>query len=94
MKEGNSGFVFQYDRKYLQRDDAKAISLTLPLQEEAFESAILLPFFCGLMAEGVNKEIQCRLLKIDENDLFGLLLKTGDKDTIGAVTVRPNSTHE
>jgi serine/threonine-protein kinase HipA len=37
----------------------------------------------------VNKDIQCRLLRIDENDDFTRLLQTAGDDTIGAITVKP-----
>jgi hypothetical protein len=30
---------------------------------------------------------QCRIHKIDENDHFGLLLKTANEETIGAIRV-------
>jgi serine/threonine-protein kinase HipA len=42
-----------------------------------------------MLSEGVNRQLQCRTLKIDENDDFGLLLATAQFDTIGAVTVKP-----
>jgi serine/threonine-protein kinase HipA len=41
------------------------------------------------LSEGVNKNIQCRLLKIDENDHFGRLLLTAQDDNIGSITVKP-----
>jgi serine/threonine-protein kinase HipA len=87
MKEDGKYF-FQYDEKYLSDENNPAISLTLPKQKEVFESDFLFPFFFGLLAEGENKEIQCRLLKIDENDHFTRLLKTAGIDTIGGITVR------
>jgi len=45
-------------------------------------------FFYGMLAEGINKDIQCRLLKIDEEDDFTRLIKTAGEDTIGAITVK------
>jgi serine/threonine-protein kinase HipA len=48
----------------------------------------LFPFFYGLLAEGENKDMQCRILKIDENDSFTRLLKTASEDTIGGVIVK------
>jgi serine/threonine-protein kinase HipA len=42
-----------------------------------------------MLSEGVNRKLQCVLLKIDENDDFGLLTKTSQFDTIGAITVKP-----
>ena len=41
-----------------------------------------------MLSEGVNKKLQCRQLKIDENDFFNLLLETGNKEVIGAVYVK------
>ena len=43
----------------------------------------------NMLSEGVNKQLQCRLLKIDEQDHFGLLSATAQYDTIGAITVKP-----
>ena len=48
----------------------------------------LFPFFYGLLSEGINKDIQCRLYKIDENDDFTRLLLTAREDTIGSITVK------
>jgi serine/threonine-protein kinase HipA len=42
-----------------------------------------------MLSEGVNRKLQCRTLKIDEADDFGLLEATAQYDTIGAVTVKP-----
>jgi hypothetical protein len=41
-----------------------------------------------LLAEGEDKVLQCRLLKIDENDHFTRLLRTCQTETIGGVTVK------
>lgn len=80
-------YIFRYDDAYLQDQQAPAISLTLPKSSPVHTAQELFPFFQGLLAEGVNKEIQCRLLRIDENDDFTRLLRTAGDDTIGAVTV-------
>jgi HipA-like protein len=84
----NGKYYFQYSDDYLADDNKPAICLSLPKRKEAFISDNLFPFFFGLLAEGDNKELQCRTLKIDENDNFTRLLKTAGKDTIGGVTVR------
>ena len=81
-------YVFTYDQQYLNDPETSAISLTLPKTEEAYRSPVLFPFFFGLLSEGVNKQTQCRSLKIDENDHFTLLLKTADTDTIGSITIK------
>ena len=43
----------------------------------------------GLLAEGAQKERQCRELRIDERDLFTRLLETSAYGAIGAVYVTP-----
>ncbi len=85
-KEGR--FIFKYINEYLADDSLPSISLTLPKRNKPYVSAFLFPFFYGLLTEGENKNIQCRLLKIDENDHFTRLLKTASEDTIGGVTVK------
>lgn len=87
-KDGQGKYRFQYELAYLGRRDAYPISLTLPLQEAPVASDHLFPFFAGLLSEGVNKDIQCRLLRIDEDDEFSRLLATAGDDTIGAVTIK------
>jgi HipA-like protein len=82
-----NGYRFQYAPEYLGNPKCPAISLSLPKQEAPFESTVLFPFFFGLLAEGDNKALQCRVLRIDENDHFTRLMKTCAIETIGAVTV-------
>ncbi len=88
-KTGAGIFVFSYTDDYLHDPTMPPVSLTFPKSQQQYESKILFAFFQGLLSEGVNKDIQCRLLKIDENDDFTRLLKTAGDDTIGAVTVKP-----
>lgn len=84
----NNEYKFEYLKEYLADINLPAISLTLPKQTEPFYSKILFPFFFGLLAEGENKAIQCKLLKLDEDDHFTRLLKTANNDIIGAVSVK------
>lgn len=82
-----SGYRFTYDPAYLADPASRPVSATLPKRIESYSSTTLFPFFFGLLAEGSLKEVQCRTLKLDENDPFGRLLKTAAVDTIGDVTV-------
>ena len=52
IEQTDEGYKFTYDQKYLRRKQAKAVSLTIPLQEEPYESKNLFPFFDGLIPEG------------------------------------------
>lgn len=87
-KTDRPDYVFRYDDSYYANPATYAISLSLPKTQQQFYSKVLFPFFFGLLAEGTNKQTQCRLLRIDENDHFSLLLATATSDTIGSVTVK------
>lgn len=88
-KLSNKTYVFRYYYDYFVHPKKKAISLTLPKTQQEYRSNFLFPFFFNMLSEGSNKELQCRLLRIDNNDHFSLLLAIGNGDTIGAITVKP-----
>ena len=88
LVETSEGYEFTYDTDYLKDRSSPPVSLTLPKREEPYRSKYLFSFFYGLLAEGVQKAIQCRYMKIDEQDDFGRLLATSKYDCIGAVHVR------
>lgn len=85
----DDNYYFTYAEDYLASDENPSISLTLPRRKEPFVSRHLFPFFFGLLAEGDNKELQCRTLLIDEDDHFTRLIRTAGKDTIGGITIKP-----
>jgi HipA-like protein len=89
IKENRKSFVFRYDDLYYFDPEQPAISLTLPKTQKEYNSETLFPFFFNLLSEGVNRKLQSLLLRIDEDDHFGLLAATAQFDTIGAVTVKP-----
>ncbi len=87
-EENRQHFVFRYDDNYFNNATKPAISLTLPKTQKEYISKFLFPFFSNMIAEGENKKLQNRLLKIDEDDQFGLLMSTATADTIGNITVK------
>ena len=87
IKENSKSYIFRYEDAYFYDEKMPAISLTLSKKQQEYRNTHLFPFFFNLLAEGANKAIQCRQLKIDEDDYFSLLLATGGDDTIGAVNV-------
>ena len=87
LEETEEGFRFQYYREYAENRYLHAVSRTLAKRLEPHESPILFPFFAGLLTEGNTMQIQCRVLRLDEHDLFGRLLKTTHEDVIGNVTI-------
>jgi serine/threonine-protein kinase HipA len=81
-------YIFRYDDEYYINPACSAISLSMPKTQQEYRSHFLFPFFYGMLSEGVNRQTQCRLLRIDENDHFSLLLATAQFDTIGSITVK------
>lgn len=84
--EDEEGYHFQYDESYLEKSNYEAVSLNLPLQEEAFHDRLLFPFFDGLIPEGWLLDIAQKNWKLDPRDRMGLLLKTC-RDCVGAVSI-------
>lgn len=84
-----SGYTFAYDERYLRDSSMPDISATLPKTQSRYRADNLFPFFAGLLAEGAQKDRQCRELHIDERDLFTRLLETSAYGAIGAVYVTP-----
>lgn len=41
IAETEEGYIFSYDKEYLSREDAVAVSLTLPLRDEPYEMPVL-----------------------------------------------------
>lgn len=84
----DGGYTLVYDPLYLKDPATPNISAVLPKRSEPYHSPYLFPFFSGLLAEGENKAIQCKYLKLDEADEFGRLLATSQNDCIGAFYVK------
>lgn len=87
IKISSEEYIFQYDKDYLEKDNAKAISLNFPLQEKEFKSNYMFAFFFNMLAEGSMKDLQCKQLRIDKDDNFSRLLKTTNMNTIGSITL-------
>ncbi len=88
LTEDDMGYEFKYDAWYLQSEEAKAVSLTLPLTEKPYRDKVLFPFFDGLIPEGWLLDIAEHSWKISSRDRFSLLLACC-KDCIGNVSVIP-----
>ncbi len=86
VMEVETGYSFEYDKKYLEDNSAMAVSLTLPLSKEVYLSNILFPFFDGLIPEGWLLDIAQKNWKLNQRDRMGLLLACC-KDCIGAVSL-------
>ncbi len=89
LVKDDGGYTFRYDHSYFVDPSMPAVSATLPKTQEEYHSRHLFSFFYGLLAEGPQKERQCRELHIDEKDHFTRLLETSAYGAIGAVYVKP-----
>lgn len=86
LTEDGGEYRFRYDEAYLAREDAQPISLTLPLQTEAFVNPVLFPFFDGLIPEGWLLDVALRNTDVSILDRMSLLLLCC-KECIGSVSV-------
>ena len=84
QKEGL--YSFTYDETYLNSDNPKPVSLTLPLRKEPFEQKTMIPFFDGLIPEGWLLNIITDNWKINSRDRMGLLL-LACKECVGDVSI-------
>ena len=83
----DGSFTFRYTDTWMADNSKPGISLTLPKIGQEFRSKFLFPFFYNMLPEGSNKQVVCRLNKIDQTDYFGLLMTIAKYDSIGAVRV-------
>lgn len=81
-------YIFRYDDAYFADKNARSISLTLPKTQQEYRSDRLFSYFEGLVSEGLYKEMQVKILKIDENDPFKLLINTARYNTIDGTTFK------
>ncbi len=88
LREDEDGYHFLYSMEYLHSVQPKPISRTLPLREGEYRSAVLFPFFDGLIPEGWLLEVAEKNWKLNSRDRMGLLLACC-RDCIGAVSIHP-----
>lgn len=83
----DGSFTFSYNDTWIKDKNKPGVSLTLPKTEKKFKSKFLFPFFYNMLPEGSNKQVVCKLNRIDQTDYFGLLMTTARNDSIGAVRI-------
>lgn len=91
------GCQFEYDMQLLQLPDRPKLGVasTLPYQLEPYktEGVNLPPFFANLLPEGLRFQALTGKLKTSKDDLFSLLVATGE-DCIGDVFATSSMTAE
>ncbi len=86
LTQDDNGYHFEYAQDYLNKIDAKPVSLTLPMRQAIYTSNVLFPFFDGLIPEGWLLDIAEKNWKLNPRDRMGLLLACC-KDCIGAIGI-------
>jgi serine/threonine-protein kinase HipA len=84
-----NSYEFRYDDQWFNNPEKPPVSITMPKTKQSYKADHLFPFFFNLLSEGVNRTLQSKQLKIDEENYFDLLLATAQTDTIGAITIKP-----
>lgn len=77
--------AFIYDAQWLARNDAVALSLSLPLRAEPYDDGASRPFFAGLLPEQEKRDQVARSLGVSARNDFALLDGIGG-ECAGAVT--------
>lgn len=72
-------------------ETAPLISLSVPVRAEPYEQEGLLPFFDGLLPEGLVRERLAARFRLNPADVFGLLREFG-RDCAGALSIVPDGT--
>ena len=86
-------YEFRYAPNYRLDKTTDSVAFSIPKANPVHRSRVLFPFFYGLLAEGAQKQLQCRGLKIDEADHFTRLAETCRQGVIGAVSVLPRKSY-
>ena len=86
--EGNSSddARFLYAKDYISEHGSKAISVSLPIQDEPFSTEQTKVFFDGLLPEGFMRKSIAANMHFDENDYLSILYNLG-KECIGAIRI-------
>ena len=77
---------FQYASDYLSRENARPISLHLPLQSDPFSPETTKNYFEGLLPEGFTRRSVAAWMHIDADDYLTLLKMLG-RECLGAITI-------
>ena len=77
---------FSYSKEYITRNDSRAISVSLPIQDEPFSPEQTKVFFDGLLPEGFMRKSIATNMHLDENDYLSILYNLG-KECLGAIRI-------
>lgn len=77
--EGNysEDACFSYSKEYVSKKESKAISISLPIQDEPFSPERTKAFFEGLLPEGFMRRNIAANMHFDDNDYLSILYNLG-----------------
>jgi serine/threonine-protein kinase HipA len=78
---------FAYDPKWMSLKGAFPLSVTMPLTQQEYSGIVLYHWFLNLLPEGSHRKLAGDILKVDKNDVFGLISRMGN-DLAGAIEIR------
>ena len=84
--ERSSDARFEYSEDYRNNPDAAPVSLSLPLQEEAFSAERTKNFFEGLLPEGFTRRTVAQWMHVAEEDYLSILHGLG-RECLGALCI-------
>lgn len=90
-KASNGAHSFTYDRQWIESDNTRPISLSMPLRGSAYTGNEVINFFDNLLPD--NQNIRERIVSrygAETVQPFDLLSKVG-RDAVGAITLIPES---
>lgn len=73
LNQNDKGIQFQYDSTYLNQTRSRALSVSLPLRAEPFDSSKLQGFFEGLIPEGKTRIELAHRLGVSPSNWLSLL---------------------
>ncbi|MBQ3662682.1 MAG: type II toxin-antitoxin system HipA family toxin [Clostridia bacterium] len=84
--ESSDSAQFWYADSFLEDTEAAPVSVSLPLQPEAFPAGRTKAFFDGLLPEGFTRRAVAEQLRLDERDYVRILHRLG-RECIGALRI-------
>lgn len=88
VETGKQAVSFRYAQEYLSSARPRPISLSLPLQADAFDGDVAKAWFANLLPEGEIRGHVARRLGVSERNEFALLAGIGG-DCAGALRILP-----
>lgn len=87
LERDASGLTLRFRAEIVARaEGAPLLSVSLPVRAAPYAEEELLPFFAGLLPEGVVRERLARRFRLSVSDVFGFLRAIG-RDSAGALSI-------